>query len=146
MSCGPYKSEHALQPPSPALQITSLFQWGFRTYAELQNHFVSVERAMAYTRIPQEPAANLPGDAALAAAAWPQRGAVSFSGACMRYRPELPLALNNLNLEIEPGLKTAFVGRTGALASALPLALDLNPCRCNLPLIFTLSHASKPTR
>lgn len=105
------------------LQITSLFQWGFRTYAELQNHFVSVERAMAYTQIPQEPAATLPADAALAADAWPQRGSVRFANVCMRYRPELPLALHNLTLEIEPGLKSALVGRTGAGKSSITVAL-----------------------
>jgi ABC-type multidrug transport system fused ATPase/permease subunit len=41
----------------------------------------------------------------------------------MRYRPELPLSLHNLDLHIEPGLKSALVGRTGAGKSSITVAL-----------------------
>ena len=124
--------EVPLMTPSPTLaglalvyilQITSLFQWGFRMWAEVQNHFVSVERALSYTQVPQEAPAELEGDAELSAASWPQRGAISFRAVEMRYRPGMPLVLRGLSCEIEPGLKSALVGRTGAGKSSILNAL-----------------------
>ena len=41
----------------------------------------------------------------------------------MRYRPGMPLVLRGLSCEIEPGLKSALVGRTGAGKSSILNAL-----------------------
>ena len=112
------------------LQITSLFQWGFRMWAECQNHFVSVERALAYTRVPQEAAATLGADATLAAAGWPSRGGLSFRGVAMAYRPGLPLVLRGASFEVAGGTKAAVVGRSGAGKSSLSVApLPITPIR-----------------
>jgi ABC-type multidrug transport system fused ATPase/permease subunit len=37
----------------------------------------------------------------------------------MKYHPKLPLVLKGINLEIKPGEKFAFVGRTGAGKSSI---------------------------
>ena len=105
------------------LQIASLFQWGFRNFAECQNHFVSVERALAYTRLPQEAAAVTEGDTLLRGRAWPQSGALSFQNVSMRYRPALPLVLRGASFEVAGGAKAAIVGRSGAGKSSLSVAL-----------------------
>lgn len=55
---------------------------------------------------------------------WPTDGSISIMNANMRYRPELPLALANLNLHVAHGQKIGVVGRTGAGKSSL-LALLL---------------------
>ena len=105
------------------LQISSLFQWGFRMWAECTNHFVSVERALQYTRVDQEASGVCDGDAALAASAWPTAGALTFDNVCMCYRPGLPLVLKHASFTITGGAKAAVVGRSGAGKSSLSVAL-----------------------
>ena len=41
-------------------------------------------------------------------------GAIEFKNVSFKYRPELPFAIENINLKIEPGQSVAFVGRTGS--------------------------------
>ena len=96
------------------VQTTSLFQWGFRMWAEVQNNFVSVERALSYTKLPQEAAATEPTDAALIYRGWPEAAAVRFAEVRMCYRPGLPLALDGADFAFTGGIKAAVVGRSGA--------------------------------
>ena len=105
------------------VQTTSLFQWGFRMWAEVRNHFVSVERALSYTKLPQEPPAVLPADSALLAQGWPHSAAVSFEAVAMAYRPGLPLVLEHVSFSLPGGVKAAVVGRSGAGKSSLTVAL-----------------------
>jgi ABC-type multidrug transport system fused ATPase/permease subunit len=101
------------------VQTTSLFQWGFRMWAEVQNNFVSVERALSYTKLPQEAAATEPTDAALIQRGWPEAAAVRFAEVRMRYRPGLPLALDGADFAFTGGIKAAVVGRSGAGETSL---------------------------
>lgn len=48
---------------------------------------------------------------------------MTFRNVCLRYRSQLPLALNNVSFDIHPGEKIGVVGRTGAGKSSLFLAL-----------------------
>jgi ABC-type multidrug transport system fused ATPase/permease subunit len=54
---------------------------------------------------------------------WPRKGKLDFSDVKMRYRPELPLALNGLTFTLEHGQRCAVVGRTGAGKSSITSAL-----------------------
>lgn len=54
---------------------------------------------------------------------WPQNGSIKLSNLTISYRPDLPPAIQNLNLSIEPQEKIGIVGRTGAGKSTLALAL-----------------------
>jgi subfamily B ATP-binding cassette protein MsbA len=47
------------------------------------------------------------------------KGDIRFENVTFRYRPELPTALNNLNLHIEPGKYFALVGASGAGKSTI---------------------------
>jgi len=105
------------------IQTTSLFQWGFRMWAEVRNHFVSVERVLTYTKLPQEPPRVAAGDAQLIEGAWPQLGAIHFESVQMAYRPGLPLVLDRVDFAITGGIKAAVVGRSGAGKSSLTVAL-----------------------
>lgn len=87
------------------LQMTSLFQWGFRLWAEVSNHLIAAERFLAYSQLPQESLTPQPGDSALRHVAWPQEGRVVFEEVEMRYRPELPLVLKGVSLNINGGSK-----------------------------------------
>lgn len=50
---------------------------------------------------------------------WPASGSIEFCDVDMRYRENLPLALNNLNIKIRSGEKIGVVGRTGAGKSTI---------------------------
>jgi len=54
-----------------------------------------------------------------AVAIWPWSGAISFHNYSMRYRAELPLVLDSLNIEIKAGEKIGIIGRTGAGKSSI---------------------------
>ncbi len=54
---------------------------------------------------------------------WPIQGAIYFHRVCLRYRPNLPLALDNVTFETHPHEKIGIVGRTGSGKSSLFLAL-----------------------
>jgi ABC-type multidrug transport system fused ATPase/permease subunit len=45
---------------------------------------------------------------------WPSAGRVVFEHVSMRYRDDLPLVLNGVDVCIEPGERVGVVGRTGA--------------------------------
>jgi len=45
---------------------------------------------------------------------WPTKGVLEFQNVSVRYQPQLPKVLNDLNLKIESGLKVGILGRTGA--------------------------------
>ena len=50
---------------------------------------------------------------------WPTDGIVSFDCVSMRYRPGLPLALNNVSFVTKPYEKIGIVGRTGSGKTSL---------------------------
>jgi ABC-type multidrug transport system fused ATPase/permease subunit len=50
-------------------------------------------------------------------------GKISFISYSVRYRPDTPLILKNINLEIEPGEKIGVCGRTGSGKSTMLLCL-----------------------
>eukprot|EP00943_MAST-04B_sp_MAST-4B-sp1_P001402 g1402.t1 len=92
-------------------------------YANLETAFNAVERIQDYTDdLKLEPddadakIQNMPDT-------WPQHGEVIFKNASMRYRKELPLVLDGLNIHIRPCEKIGIVGRTGAGKSSIMVSM-----------------------
>merc|ERR1712157_273270 len=56
-------------------------------------------------------------------AAWPSEGTIVLKDLRMKYRPETPLVIKGLDVEIEGGTKIGVVGRTGSGKSSLLLTL-----------------------
>ena len=54
---------------------------------------------------------------------WPRKGEIQVRGLQMRYRPDMPLVLKGVNLNIPAACKVGLVGRTGSGKSSLLLAL-----------------------
>ncbi|XP_026541463.1 multidrug resistance-associated protein 1-like [Notechis scutatus] len=104
-----------------ALQITGVLNWMVRASAELDNHIMSVERVRDYSQTPKEAPWSLENH--FQGVSWPTEGAIEFRGYSLRYRPELSLALKNINLKIKPQEKVGIVGRTGAGKSSLAMGL-----------------------
>ncbi|CAF4017971.1 unnamed protein product [Rotaria sp. Silwood1] len=82
--------------------ITSCFQWSLRKFVEVDILMTSAQRIDEYGHLPRE----------------------ENEGDCkhpysLRYRANLPYALQNLDLHIESGQKIGIIGRTGAGKSSL---------------------------
>lgn len=83
----------------------------------LENKMVSVERIKQFTRIPSE--AEWKKESCLPHPGWPNKGNIELIGLQVRYRPDTPLILKGITLNIEGGEKIGIVGRTGGGKSTL---------------------------
>ncbi|KAJ1959009.1 hypothetical protein GGI12_004566 [Dipsacomyces acuminosporus] len=119
-----------------ATQMGAYVSYAGRGWTELQNNMNSAERINHYaTALEQEEGNDAMGgraaDSVLAHQppmrappdSWPERGAVIIHNLSMRYRPELPLALRGINLEVGQGERVGIVGRSGAGKSSIISAL-----------------------
>lgn len=88
---------------SAALQVTQTLQWVVRSWTDLENSMVAVERVQDYTCIPKEAPWKLPTCAARPL--WPCGGQIEFRDFGLRHRPELPLAVQGVSLKIHAGEK-----------------------------------------
>lgn len=93
---------------STSLALTaSLLPTLSRSTLFFMRQMVSVERISLYTTLTQERPHVLPNDANLSKSSssspWPDRGAITFHEVCLKYRPNLPLVLKNLTVDIAPG-------------------------------------------
>eukprot|EP00931_Biecheleriopsis_adriatica_P044952 TRINITY_DN25767_c0_g1_i1.p1 TRINITY_DN25767_c0_g1~~TRINITY_DN25767_c0_g1_i1.p1 ORF type:complete len:1310 (-),score=227.04 TRINITY_DN25767_c0_g1_i1:187-4071(-) len=99
--------------------------------AIMTNHaFTSLERLLELCslRVPSEawPGGSDFEDVAekvQALSDWPAKGAIEFQDVQLRYRPELPLAVCGLSLQVRGGERLGIVGRTGAGKSSLSVLL-----------------------
>ncbi|CAK4628530.1 unnamed protein product [Aphanomyces euteiches] len=78
-------------------------------------------RLLHFKTIPEEAPETTLHDPAFAS--WPSKGAVQFQNLKLRYRPDLPLVLHGITLDIQGGEKIGICGRTGAGKSSLMIAL-----------------------
>ncbi|KAG0037262.1 hypothetical protein BGZ82_002861 [Podila clonocystis] len=105
---------------SYAMSVTMDITWLVRSYCDLQNQLVAVERVDEYAlKNPEAPAetdVKLPEN-------WPQAGRIEFRNYSTRYRQGLDLVVKNISFEVQPAEKVGIVGRTGAGKSSLTLAL-----------------------
>lgn len=105
-----------------AIQMTGLFQFSIRMAIETEARFTSVERLNHYSREVESEGEtvvkdNRPhGD-------WPSDGSITFKKYKMRYRENLPLALNSVSFDVLPREKIGIVGRSGSGKSSLGVAL-----------------------
>ena len=107
---------------SYALQITGLLNMTVRLAAVAENGFNAVERVKEYIEVDSE-AVEAPEGAPKPPRDWPSHGKIEFDDVSMKYRPDLPPVLNNLDFTAEAGQKIGIVGRTGAGKSSTFLTL-----------------------
>ncbi|KAF8940193.1 hypothetical protein BGZ58_007436 [Dissophora ornata] len=105
-------------------RLSSEMGWAIHCFANVENNMNSAERLLYYAEsLEQEPPADIPD--CKPEKTWPSQGQISFNNVSMRYRPGLPLVLNNISFDIQPGHLVGVVGRTGAGKSSLIQALFL---------------------
>jgi ABC-type multidrug transport system fused ATPase/permease subunit len=103
-------------------QAIRYYRWAAKISVDVESKMVYVERVLQYIDLEPEPPLRLP-DTDPAPGAFPSNGAVEFEKVCLRYRPGLPLALQDASFTIPGGSKCGICGRTGAGKSTLAAAL-----------------------
>ncbi|XP_060917590.1 multidrug resistance-associated protein 1-like isoform X1 [Labrus mixtus] len=106
---------------SHSLQVTGILSWIVRSWTDVENNIVSVERVKEYDETPKEAAWTLEG--ILLPTAWPTSGNIQFEDYGLQYRKGLDWALNDISINIQDREKVGIVGRTGAGKSSLALGI-----------------------
>ncbi|NXO30166.1 MRP1 protein, partial [Cisticola juncidis] len=106
---------------SCALQITGVLNWMVRSWTDVENNIVSVERVREYLSTPKEAPWTLNGK--LQGQVWPTEGRIEFRNYSLCYRPGLELALRRVSVTINGHEKIGITGRTGAGKSSLAVGL-----------------------
>ena len=119
---GSVKSSTAGLAITYAISISQALTMMVRNFSELESQFSSVERIMFYVNnVPNEDKAivheNRPPKE------WPQHGSIEFKDYSMKYRPNLPPVLHDLNFSVKAGESIGVCGRTAAGKSSLFLTL-----------------------
>ncbi|KAG0213738.1 hypothetical protein BGX28_003682 [Mortierella sp. GBA30] len=103
-------------------RLASEMSWAVQVFTNVENNMNAAERLLYYAdSLEQELPAEIEDRRPYSS--WPSEGHVSFQGVSMRYRPGLPLVLNNVSFDIKAGYNIGVVGRTGAGKSSLIQAL-----------------------
>nr|QWN59132.1 ATP-binding cassette C transporter [Rehmannia glutinosa] len=102
---------------SYGLSLNATLYWAIYISCFLENKMVSVERIKQFTVIPSE--AEWKKKDFLPPVNWPTQGNVELKNLQVRYRPDTPLVLKGITLNITGGEKIGVVGRTGGGKSTL---------------------------
>lgn len=95
------------------LRMTYAFN---KSFTELQSQICLAQKLINFAELPQEHESRT-------VLKQITKGEITFSNLCMRYHPDSPLALNNLNFHIKGGSTVGIIGRTGSGKSSLQQAL-----------------------
>ena len=105
------------------INICGNMSWFLWEVASMEAKLISMERCHKFTLIESEkiepdmkPSSQIPMN-------WPAKGEIKFSNYSTKYRPGLPLVLQQLNTIIKPAQKVGIIGRTGSGKSTLMLSL-----------------------
>lgn len=99
--------------------LTGIVQMGMRQWSEFENQMTAVERIVEYTELVPEPVES----GATPKSEWPENGKIEFRHVSLKYSPEEPYVLKDINCIICNKEKVGIVGRTGAGKSSLVAAL-----------------------
>uniref|UniRef100_A0A3P8TUN4 ABC-type glutathione-S-conjugate transporter n=1 Tax=Amphiprion percula TaxID=161767 RepID=A0A3P8TUN4_AMPPE len=112
---------------SHSLQVTGILSWIVRSWTDVENNIVSVERVNEYADTAKEASWCIEGSSL--PQAWPQKGTIEFQDYGLQYRKGLELALKGITLNIQEREKVIhLVGHKKIFAiftSLKQLKLDL---------------------
>uniref|UniRef100_A0AAZ3RUT3 ABC-type glutathione-S-conjugate transporter n=1 Tax=Oncorhynchus tshawytscha TaxID=74940 RepID=A0AAZ3RUT3_ONCTS len=106
---------------SHSLQVTGILSWIVRSWTDVENNIVSVERVKEYADTPKEAPWTIEGS--MLPLAWPTHGTIELEEYGLQYRKGLDWALKGISLSIQEKEKVGIVGRTGAGKSSLALGI-----------------------
>jgi ATP-binding cassette subfamily C (CFTR/MRP) protein 1 len=100
-----------------AASMTGAIVWLVVEWTNVEVGITSVERVQEYIELPPQQDCSVSSSAL--DPEWLKSGALSFQHLSVRYRPELPLALDDVSFEVKPGQRVGICGRTGSGKSTL---------------------------
>ena len=109
-----------------AIEFSEELLEAFEQASQVEKSLISLERCDAFRNLPCENYENEKlnqKENDLSEKSWPGEGKVIFNNYSMKYRNDCDLALNDINIEINPGEKIGIIGRTGSGKSSLALSL-----------------------
>uniref|UniRef100_A0ACD6AEE6 Uncharacterized protein n=1 Tax=Avena sativa TaxID=4498 RepID=A0ACD6AEE6_AVESA len=112
---------------SYAAPFVSLLNGFLTSFTETEKEMISVERVVEYVGIPQE---ELQGSES-PHRSWPTEGKIEFEHVTLRYKVDLPPALNDISFHVASGMQVGIIGRTGAGKSSILNALFRLAPICN---------------
>uniref|UniRef100_A0A673B0A4 ABC-type glutathione-S-conjugate transporter n=1 Tax=Sphaeramia orbicularis TaxID=375764 RepID=A0A673B0A4_9TELE len=104
-----------------SLQVTGILSWIVRSWTDVENNIVSVERVKEYARTPKEVWSCT--NWTLVPSSWPSSGSIQLEDFGLQYRKGLDWALKDISISIQDREKVGIVGRTGAGKSSLALGI-----------------------
>ena len=123
-------SRDSVTPAEAGLALANIFQvatfipYVMRMKADYRARFNSVERVCEYAYDLEHEGSDEKDDKTIKPPEnWPKEGKIEFKEMCFKYKPEMPLVLKNISLNIDPGSKIGVVGRTGAGKTSLFAAI-----------------------
>jgi ABC-type multidrug transport system fused ATPase/permease subunit len=111
------KPENVGMALSYGLSLNGVLFFAIYMSCFVENKMVAVERIKQFTDIPSE--ADWENKENLPPSNWPFHGDVHLEDLKVRYRPNTPLVLKGITLDIKGGEKVGVVGRTGSGKSTL---------------------------
>jgi len=102
-----------------AIIFSTALNFFFLRLTESEARITSIERIQLAADMPQEASWE---SAAQLDPQWPTMGELEFECVNMRYRKELPLALDNVSFRLAPGTRAGIIGKTGSGKSSLMAA------------------------
>ena len=105
-----------------AVVFSAALNFFFLRLTESEARITSIERVRDASALPQENAWTTDKSMKLDPL-WPSKGELIFDHVSMRYRSDLPLALDNVCFKLSPGMRCGVVGRTGSGKTSLTASL-----------------------
>ncbi|XP_029432270.1 multidrug resistance-associated protein 1 isoform X6 [Rhinatrema bivittatum] len=102
-------------------RVTGILNWIVRSWSDVENNIVSVERVREYSVTPKEAPWIL--DSNSLSNTWPADGRIEFRDYGLKYQPISDFVLKNINITINQQEKIGIAGRTGAGKSSLAMGL-----------------------
>ncbi|XP_061370562.1 ABC transporter C family member 14-like [Gastrolobium bilobum] len=102
---------------SYGLALSGLLSFTITMTCSVENKMVSVERIKQFTNLPSEAPWKIADKSP--PQNWPNQGNIELNNLQVRYRPNTPLVLKGISLNIKGGEKIGVVGRTGSGKSTL---------------------------
>lgn len=106
-----------------SIVFTSALNFFFLRLTDSEARLTSIERIYQTSQLESEAAWETDPSVTNLDPDWPRRGELEFENVCMRYRKDLPFALDSVSFKLAANSRCGICGRTGAGKTSLTASL-----------------------